>query len=133
MTALVENYDLFHKDQSALDKVSPAFLDDAFQTAIQSDSSGMNQLYFARDLFDRWYGRHTWGLFASGGGSSGAFSQADANALSPGSSAFNIPININVNVDKSGNVTATGNTGTPGGLPAGMTVNVNQGRVLGVH
>jgi hypothetical protein len=130
MTGLVENYDLFHQDQASLARVSPVFLDQNFQTAAQGDASGMQNLSTLVTYLERLYGQNTWGLFA---GNSGAPTQANANAVAPGSSAFNVPINIIVNVDKSGNVTSTATAGAPGAPPPGVSVRVNQGRVLGAQ
>jgi hypothetical protein len=143
MLALEQNYDDqkdihgnvmpgFKTMSSSLLKVQPSFLDENFQTAIQGDSGGMQNIDTFVTYLDRLYGQNTFGLLAG----NNAPSQANLNAMSPGSNAFNIPITLNVNVDKSGNVTAAGGvTGAPSsmGAPAspGVNVKINQGNVLG--
>lgn len=120
----------FKSMELALADTAPGFLDENFRTAIQGNSSSVSSLDVLGTYMYRLYGQNTWGLF----GQNDAPSQADANKASPGSNAFNIPITLNVTVDKSGNVTAAAAAGPGPRLPApGTSVTVNQGQVLGVH
>jgi hypothetical protein len=128
MLALEQNYDKFQKDKTFLGGIGPGFLDEKFQTAIQSDAAGLQNIDTTGTYLSRWWGQNTFGWFAH---PNGAPSQADANAAYPGSSAFNIPINLTVNVDKSGAVTAAALPGfAPGPAPPGVSLRVHQGNVL---
>ena len=148
MTALLQNYDYYHGVKKDLSGIQPGFLDENFRTAIQGDAGQQSGLTTSFEQMYREGGHLVFGApWLQGTWLNPAPpSQATLDANHPGLSPFNpnpapltitpnIPLTVNVHVDRDGNVKVDG--GVTGGVmnaPPGTSVRVNQGNVLnGVH